>query len=94
MQFGYTTLSIDKISIELIIEKLIDISSSGHINDSSVFYLYLRKHNPSIEIFYVENTHEDESDIYLSGKYTKKIIENNTEEIALEILEKIDSISF
>jgi hypothetical protein len=90
MQFGYTNLPINKISIELIIEKLIDISKSGHLNDTSNFYLYLRKHEPNIQIFYVENTHEDETDIYLSGKYTRKIIENNRHEIALEILEKIN----
>lgn len=91
MQFGYAILPIDKISIELIIKLLKkDISESGHLNDTSIFYLYLRKHEPNIEIFYTENTHEDEKDIYLSGKYTRKIIEQESEIIALEILDKIN----
>jgi len=43
MQFGYAILPIDKISIELIIKLLKkDISESGHLNDTSIFYLYLK----------------------------------------------------
>ena len=87
MQPSYTILCVENITIGLIGKALKDISTSGHLNEVVDFFIFIRKIDDKYyQIWYTGNTHEDKRDIYLSGKYTKKIIEQETEKIALEIL--------